>query len=129
MKFYKEFLMDHYKNPRNRGKIENPDFETAQYNPSCGDSISIQGCIENGVLTKLAFVGKGCVISQAAASILIDFCLGKNIDEVLALDKNNLTEIIGMDFGPTRIKCALLSLVALKDGILEYKKKQDEKKC
>ena len=122
MKFYKEFLMDHYKNPRNRGTIEKPDFSTVQYNPSCGDSISIQGRIEKGVLTTLVFVGKGCVISQATASILTDFCLGKNIDEVLALDKDDLLEIIGMDFGPTRIKCVLLSLVALKDGIWEYKK-------
>lgn len=127
MKFYKDFLMDHYKNPRNRGEIEHPDFETAQYNPSCGDSISIQGSIKNGVLTSLAFVGKGCVISQAVASVLTEFCIGKTIDEVLLLERGDLSKIIGMDLGPIRIKCALLSLVALKDGILEYKKRLDKK--
>ena len=123
MGFYRELLMDHYRNPRNRGKIENPDFSTEQFNLSCGDSISIEGCFEEGVLTKMAFVGKGCVISQATASILTEFCVGKTVDELLAIDKDNLPDIIGMQLGPTRIKCAMLSLMALQKGVAEYKKK------
>lgn len=126
MKFYKELLMDHFQNPRNKGRLENSDFSTDQYNPSCGDSISIQGCVNDGVLTEVAFVGKGCVISQAAASILSELCIGKAIDEILAIKKTDVPQLIGIDdLGPTRLKCALLSLVALQDGLLEYQNKEE----
>ena len=121
MKFYKEILMDHYQNPRNRGHIDNPDFSTAQYNPSCGDSVSFEAVIENDKLAKLTFDGKGCVISQATASIFTEYVVGKHIDDILKLEKEDIQGIIGMDLGPTRIKCALLSLMALKEGIMEYK--------
>lgn len=120
MKFYKEILMDHYQNPRNRGCIEGPSFATEQYNPSCGDSISMQGIIEDGIITSLAFDGKGCVISLATASMLTEFFVGKNIEDVLKFEDSKISEIIGMPLGPMRIKCALLALMALKDGILEY---------
>lgn len=123
MKFYKEILMDHYQNPRNRGNLEGSSFATVQYNPSCGDSISMQGTIEGGVLKALAFDGKGCVISQATASILTEFFVGKNIEDVLSFEDEKITEIIGMPLGPMRIKCALLSLMAIKEGILKYKAK------
>lgn len=127
MKFYKELLMDHFKNPRYRGRLENPDFSTAQYNPSCGDSISIQGCVEKGILTKVAFIGSGCVISQAAASILSELCIDKPIDEILAIKKEDVPKLLGIDdLGPTRLKCALLALVALQDGLLKYKKRMEE---
>ncbi|MFC1841830.1 iron-sulfur cluster assembly scaffold protein [Candidatus Dependentiae bacterium] len=124
MKFYKEILMDHYKNPRNRGRIENPDFATAQYNPSCGDSVSFSGIIDkDGIIKKLAFEGKGCVISQAIASLCTELFVDKHIDDVLNFDQKNIKDIIGMELGLTRSKCALLSLMALKEGIAEYKKK------
>jgi len=113
--------MDHYQNPRNRGHIDNPDFSTAQYNPSCGDSVSFEAVIENDKLAKLTFDGKGCVISQATASIFTEYVVGKHIDDILKLEKEDIQGIIGMDLGPTRIKCALLSLMALKEGIAEYK--------
>jgi len=118
--------MDHFKNPRNRGKLENPDFAVDQYNPSCGDSISVEGIIQDGILIKLAFTGKGCVISQASASLLSEFCIGRPIDEILALGAEDITKLIGMQLGPTRIKCALLSLIALQGGIIEYKKKDNK---
>jgi len=73
MKFYKELLMDHFKNPRNRGRLENADFTISQFNPSCGDKISVEGIIQDGILTQVAFEGKGCVISQAAASMLSEY--------------------------------------------------------
>ena len=125
MKFYKELLMDHFKNPRNRGKLENPDFTIAQYNPSCGDKIAVQGVIEGGIIMQLGFEGSGCVISQATASLLSEFCIGKPIDTILALQNDDLIKLIGMQLGPTRIKCALLSLMAIKDGIREYKKNKE----
>ena len=126
MKFYKELLMDHFQNPRNKGRLENPDFAIAQYNPSCGDKIAVEGVVQDGILTQLAFEGSGCVVSQATASLLSEFCIGKPIDEILGLEKEDLTKIIGMQLGPTRMKCALLSLMAIKDGILEYKEKTSE---
>jgi len=122
MKFYKEILMDHYQNPRNRGRIDEPDFSTAQYNPSCGDSISFEGVIKNDILCELSFEGKGCVISQATASICTEHFVGKHIDDILKIEPEAIQEIIGMKLGPTRIKCALLSLIAIKEGIMEYKK-------
>ena len=123
MKFYKEILMDHYKNPRNKGHIDKPDFATAQYNPSCGDSVSFEAVIEDNILKKVAFEGKGCVISLATASIFTEYVVGKHIDDILKLEKEDIEGIIGMELGPTRMKCALLSLVALQEGIMEYKQK------
>jgi nitrogen fixation protein NifU and related proteins len=128
MKFYKEILMDHYQNPRNRGHLENPVFSTVQYNPSCGDSISFEGVIEDGIIKSLAFEGKGCVISQATASIFTEYCIGKNIEEILKIENAQIKDIIGMELGAMRIKCALLSLMALKEGIMEYNKALEGKK-
>ena len=113
--------MDHFQNPRNRGNIDNPDFKTAQYNPSCGDSVSFEAVIEDDMLQKMTFEGKGCVISQATASIFTEHVVGKHIEDILKIEKEDLEGIIGMELGPTRIKCALLSLMALKEGIMEYK--------
>lgn len=122
MKLYKEILMDHYQNPRNRGRIDNPDFATAQYNPSCGDSVSFEGVIKDDILKSLSFEGKGCVISQATASMFTEYFVGKNIDDILKVEEQEILKIIGVQLGPTRTRCALLSLIALQDGILEYKK-------
>jgi len=123
MGFYKELIMDHYRNPRNRFKIANPDFSTEQFNPSCGDSIAIQGTLDGDLLKELAFEGKGCVISQASASILTEFCVGKTIDEVLALRQEDLPSMLGMQLGSMRIKCALLPLLAIQEGVSSCKKK------
>ncbi|MBD3272810.1 Fe-S cluster protein [Candidatus Dependentiae bacterium] len=118
---YQEKLMDHYKNPRNKKNIENPDFSTGRQNPSCGDSVLIEGKLENGKITDLGFSGSGCVISQAAASILLTSCTGKTVEEVLALDKDYILKLLGIPLGPNRIKCALLSLDALKSSLEKIK--------
>jgi len=120
MKFYKELLMDHYRNPRNKGRIANPTFSTARYNPSCGDSVLFDVVLEGQIIKKIAFEGKGCVISQATCSIFTEYFVGKRIEDVLALTKEAIKDIIGMDLGNTRIKCALLSLVALQEGIKDF---------
>lgn len=120
---YQEKLMDHYKNPRNKKKIENPDFSTGRQNPSCGDSILIEGIFEKDLdsgqikIIDLGFDGSGCVVSQAAASILLQNCIGKTVDEVLKLDKDDILKLLGIPLGPNRIKCALLSLEALKASL------------
>jgi len=128
MDLYQEEIMDHYRNPRNRGKLENPDFTSGEYNPSCGDNVSIEGCVEDGRLVDAAFEGKGCVIGMATASILTESCKGKTLDEILAIDKDELCKLLGgMELGLTRLSCALLPLQALQQGIRDYKEKQGDK--
>jgi nitrogen fixation NifU-like protein len=120
MNLYKEQLLEHYRAPRNRGVLKNPDFSTGQYNPSCGDSIALQGVINNGIISNLMFTGKGCVISQAASSLLTQACIGKTITYATQLNTEFICELVGIDLGPTRLKCALLPLHALQNGIQKY---------
>lgn len=114
---YQAHLLDHYKNPRHKGVLSHADFSSGQYNPSCADSVSFQGVIYKGILTAVAFQGSGCVISQAAASILAEYALNKSVTDVIALDKNQFMTMLGIELGPNRIKCALLPLFALQDGL------------
>lgn len=124
MNLYQEELMDHYRNPRHRGVLPSPDFSSAEHNPSCGDSASFQGSVSEGLITAIAFEGKGCVISQGAASMLAHFCFQKSMTEIAALDKEFMMTLIGIPLGPTRLKCALLPLQALQQGIHEYYSKR-----
>lgn len=124
MKIYKEILLDHYKNPRHKGVIAQPDIRTQQYNPSCGDEIKIDACVVNGILIEAAFQGTGCVISQAAASLLLEACIGKRLDEINALIADDMRTLLGIDLGPTRLRCAMLALHALHEGIAIYQKKE-----
>ncbi len=119
---YQEELMDHYRYPQNTSKITSPNFSAGEHNPSCGDKIYIEGVIEKDKLLLVSFHGKGCVISQATASITTEYCKGKTIDEILNFDKNTIIELVKVPLGPTRLKCALLSLYVLQQGILEFKK-------
>ena len=119
--FYQEELLDHYKNPRNKEPLAHADFSSGDENPSCGDKIAIQGTVDGDVITKLAFSGTGCVISQAAASKLTELCVGKTLSEVLALNKDDMIKLVGIPLGPVRLKCALLALQVLHKGILKFK--------
>lgn len=121
MNIYQEELTDHYTNPRNRGTLHNPDFTSGMHNPSCGDSVSIQGCVEDGILLAIAFEGKGCVISQATASMLTEYAKGKSLAQLKELNADFMRSLIGMPLGPTRLKCALLPLEALQQGIKDMK--------
>ena len=122
-KLYKEELLDHYKHPRNKTVIQNPDFSSGHNNPSCGDKLAIDGKIVDGKITELYFTGSGCVISQATASMLTELCIGKTIQEVMDLNKDDITELVGIPLGPSRLKCALLSLEVLQQGLAQYQKK------
>lgn len=114
---YKDILLDHYRNPRNKGTLAQADFSCREYIPSCGDSISMQGNIKENRIEKIVFEGAGCVISQATASMLTQAVLGKTIDEVLLLSADDIQRMIGMQLGPLRLKCALLSLYAFQKGL------------
>ena len=124
MNLYRERLMDHYRNPRNADRLDNPDFSSGQFNPSCGDVIAFEGCIKRDLLKKVAFSGKGCVISQAAASLLTEKCLDSSLEAILAINKDDMCQLVGMQLGPIRVKCALLPLQALQEGILSYKNRE-----
>jgi len=121
---YQEELMDHYKYPRNNKPIENPDFSVSELNPSCGDRIAIAGKISGNIITGLGFSGSGCVISQATASMLTEYCLGKTVELALGLSKNDIITMVGLEMGPTRLKCALLSLQVLQHGLLNTQEKK-----
>lgn len=114
---YQAQLLEHYQNPRNKGRLPGATFSSRKHNPSCGDAVSIEGIIEDGVVKKMMFEGVGCVISQATASMLSDKVVGMTLDEVLSLDAAAIQQLIGMQLGPTRLKCALLPLMALQEGI------------
>ena len=123
LNFYQEILMDHYRNPRNNGVIDDADFNAEQRNSSCGDEVLFTGVISDNILGDVLFKGKGCVISQAAASMLSEHAKGKSIDAILALDKDDLLAMLGMQLGPVRLLCGLLPLTALQNGVRDYQKR------
>lgn len=121
-KLYQQELLEHYKNSAFRGKIENPDIYSSEFNPSCGDKVEIFGLLNSSIILQLRFMGSGCVVSQAAASLLLEYSLGKDIEEVKRISKDDILRIIGIELGPNRLKCALLSLEALVEALNSVKK-------
>jgi nitrogen fixation NifU-like protein len=118
---YREIILDYYRNPRNYGKIENPDISKRDSNPLCGDELEMHINIKDNKVSDVKFTGKGCAISQASASMLTELIMGKDFDYVKKLTKEDILENLGLpDLGPARIKCALLSLKVLKYGIYSY---------
>jgi len=119
---YREVILEHYKHPHNAGTLEQPDISHEDSNPLCGDRIRIDLQVADGAVADIRFQGRGCAISQAAASLLTDEIKGKTLDEVRAFSKNEMLDLIGipLDKNPVRIKCALLALKTLKSGVYEY---------
>lgn len=120
MDIYKTQLLDHYRSPRNCGVLENPDFESRVCNPSCGDSVVIYGRADTARVTLLSFQGAGCVISQATTSLLTEHATGMEFEAIRAITKEQVVELVGMELGPTRLKCALLPLDALNQALEGY---------
>lgn len=114
---YREIILEHSRNPRNRGVLEPNDYSYQDVNPLCGDEIRIDVRVENDHIKEIAFSGRGCAVSQASASILTEMVEGKSLDEVKAITKDDLLEEIGIPVSPARMKCALLGLKVLKAGI------------
>ncbi len=118
---YREIILDYYRNPRNYGKMDKPDVTVKDSNPLCGDEIEMQLKFEDGKVVDIKFNGKGCAISQASASMLTEIVMGKSIDEVRKISKNDIFESLGLtNLGPARVKCALLSLKTLKLALYSY---------
>jgi nitrogen fixation protein NifU and related proteins len=119
---YRELILDYYRNPRNFGKLEKFDIDARDTNPLCGDEIEIQIRVGEGKeIEDIKFVGKGCAISQASASMLTELAKGKKLDWVREVTKEDIFKMLGNpDLGPSRVKCALLGMKVLKTGVYGY---------
>jgi len=115
--FYRQNILDHYQNPRNFGTLEKPDISAEDSNPLCGDKIRIDLRVKNGAIEDVRFSGVGCSISRAAASMLTEEVKGKTLEEVKAIGRDEVLEMLGIELGPVRLKCALLALKTLKVGV------------
>ena len=124
---YRELIIDRYKNPHYRGTLDPHDISFEDDNPLCGDHIRIDLRVdEHDRVVEALFSGQGCAISQASADLLIESVIGKNLEEVRALSKEDILELIGIQLGPVRLKCALLSLKVLKAGVYGLGEATDE---
>jgi len=133
---YRRVIMDHYKNPRNRGKFDDDTVQVELNNPTCGDRITLQMKIQDGVVEAARFIGEGCSISMASASMMTDAVKGKTYDEALKLadqfsalmqgdeaefEYEDIEALSGVNKFPARIKCAMLAWNALRKGVAQGK--------
>jgi nitrogen fixation NifU-like protein len=124
---YRELILEHYKNPGHRGKLDPHDISFADNNPLCGDHIQIDLRLDpEGRVADARFDGHGCAISQASADLLVESVIGKSVDEIKALGKQHILDMLGIELGPVRLKCALLSLKVLKAGVYGLGESSDE---
>jgi len=115
---YRDFILEHYKRPRNFGELESHDHEAHEVNPLCGDELGVQIAVdEHGHIADLRFQGHGCAISQAAASIASDELKGMTLEEVGELGADWMIELLGIPVSATRRKCALLNLKVVKGAV------------
>ena len=115
--FYREIIIDRYQNPHFKGELDPHDISFEDSNPLCGDEIRIDVRVNGDNRVEEAnFSGRGCAISQASADLLLEHIQGRSLDEVKALTKEDVLDLLGIELGPVRLKCALLSLKVLKAG-------------
>lgn len=123
---YREVIMDHYRNPRNKGTLDPADHSYEDTNPLCGDEIRIDVRVAEDRIADVKFSGRGCAVSQASASILTEMVEGMPLGEVKALTKDDLLDEIGIPVSPARLKCALLGLKVLKAGLYGVEQARNE---
>jgi nitrogen fixation NifU-like protein len=124
---YRELIIDRYKNPHFRGTLEPHDISFEDDNPLCGDHIRIDLRVDGDDRVKeVAFDGHGCAISQATADLLAESIVGKSLEEVKQITKQDILDMLGIELGPVRLKCALLSLKVLKAGVYGLGEATDE---
>jgi nitrogen fixation NifU-like protein len=114
---YREYILDHYRNPRNYGTLEQPDAHAEDSNPLCGDQLAIDLQIEGDRVAAVRFRGRGCAISQASASMLSEMIEGQPVEDVVKLGKEDILEALGIPISPARTKCAFLCLRVLHRGL------------
>lgn len=121
---YQDNILDHYENPSHQGTLDQPTFEIRDFNPLCGDEVRIQARLDDaGRLAAIRFEGKGCVISLAATSMLLEAVEGKTLDEVKKLGRQDMLDLLGVPLTMMRVKCAMLPLRALEKAIHRYEDK------
>ena len=116
--FYRDYILDHYRSPRNFGTLERPDASAEDLNPLCGDQIKMDLKVDDGIITDVRFSGKGCAISQASASMLTESIKGMKLEDAAKLSKDAVLENVGIGISPTRMKCAMLGLRVLKSAAI-----------
>ena len=117
MDLFREAIIDHYKHPRHKGKLEDADIHRHETNPFCGDEVTIFLSIADDTVADASFEGRGCAISQASASMMMEEIIGMPVDELKQWGKEDVLDLLGIEIGPVRLKCALLPLKALKAGL------------
>ncbi len=124
---YRELIIDRYKNPHFRGVLDPHDITFEDDNPLCGDHIRIDLRLNgDNRVSEVAFDGHGCAISQATADLLAESIVGKSLDDVKKISKQDVLDMLGIELGPVRLKCALLSLKVLKAGVYGLGEASDE---
>ena len=116
--FYRDYILDHYRSPRNFGTLDRPDASAEDLNPLCGDQIKMELKVNDGVISDVRFSGKGCAISQASASMLTESIKGMKLEDAAKLTKDAVLENVGIGISPTRMKCAMLGLRVLKSAAI-----------
>jgi nitrogen fixation NifU-like protein len=123
---YREIILDHYQNPRNRGTLDPADFTYEDTSPLCGDEVRIDVRVSGDRVSDVKFSGRGCAVSQASASILTEMVEGMPLAEVKTITKEDVLDEIGIPVSPARMSCALLGLKVLKAGLYGVEQADDE---
>jgi len=123
---YREELLEYYNHPTNRGAIEDAQIKFSDQNPLCGDKVELFAKldVDGKKITQVKFQGSGCVISMASASMISEYVEGKLMDDIRKMTREDMLSLLGLELTPSRVKCAMLALTALKKGIMEYESKK-----
>lgn len=121
---YIEYLLDHFQNPRNKGRMEDADVQLGGGNPGCGDLITVYLKVDDGKISRASFEGEGCTISQAGGSIIAEMIEGMTVDEVKALGADTMVEEMGADVVKSRVRCATLALGTVQAALDQLRKDQ-----
>jgi nitrogen fixation NifU-like protein len=119
---YAENILDHYRNPRNFGKIPDAQIKNREYNPLCGDDYEFHLKLQDGIVVDAKFSGDGCAISKASASLLSEHIKEKSLEEIKKMKLADIVKLLGIEVSAARIKCALLPLIAIQKGIQNFER-------
>ncbi|MEK6835552.1 MAG: Fe-S cluster assembly sulfur transfer protein SufU [Nanoarchaeota archaeon] len=122
MNIYRENIIEHYKNPSNEGNLDSYDIHARENNPLCGDEVEIKIKLNNNKIKEVKFQGKGCAISLASTDILLENIKDKSIEEIKNLSNQDVIDLLGIQISGIRLKCVILPLIALKNGVKEYER-------